>query len=721
MKKLSAIFLTFLFIMQTQISFGADYQAYKDYIKATIELKKGDVKSAQKDYENVVAKDPKALAAYKDLSQIYAQGGNKEAAVAAVKKIEELDGDNPLTTNFIAGVYFVMNDSPTAKTYWDKTLKIDPYNETAIIYLASYYSAGSQELEKAAEYWKRFLKQQPDNPVAYLQLGLIQERQGKSAEAMKSFDKAVTLRPETVDAYTAKARLYEADKKLREAISEYEKYSKYAPGNPFVYINEGKNYFELGEYDSAKDLFLQAKQIKNNDTYKMASYWLGMVYEKQWAIDKAAAEFEDIAKVETNNNPVVFAKLGYYYSMMKQYDKAEYNFLKALGKDGSNSELEYLIGLNYLDWGKPDKALQYLSKVAAARPDFSDVFFFKGVAYDKKGDFANAEINLKTAIALDPKNAKALNYLGYMLAERNIRLNEAEDYLTRAVILDKQNGHFLDSLGRLYYQQGRYELAARALLTAIGFARDPLIYEHLGDACMKLEKYSDAWVSYAVAYDMTQTKNLKNKLADAQKFMPADEYYKQMLARSESNFLRVFSVKASYIANVGLFGMSKIYVRFDFQRGKGASLTMPATLGFSGAVITIAGGNISYEPAAVEYAVDPEFAGVINFAADVLNTGFSKRFADAKVVKKGSTLVYTSGDEQIIINIDTAMVEKISKGDMSAELSNFKNFMFSKLPTKIKIKSKSFSATFETKEFALSDKKMSEKAISMAMAKTKPE
>ena len=707
MKKIMALFLMFVF-SSAQISFATDYQAYKNYIKATLDLKSGDAKSAQKELEKVIDKDKSAFAAYKDLSHIYAVTGDKVAATAAAKKIEELDGDNPLTTNFLAGIYFAMEDTGTAKTFWDKTLVLDPENENAIVYLASYYAVDGQELEKSAIHWKHFLRQQPDSAPGYYQLGIVQERQGKTDEAKKSFDKAISLKPETVDAYAAKARIYEAEKQYLKAIAEYENYSKYAPGNPFIYIFEGKNYFELGKYKEAEELFLTAKEIKNADSYKMSSYWLGMVYEKTWAIDKAAAEFEDLAKVE--NNPMIDAKLGYYYSLLKKYDKAEKAFAKALEKGGSNSELEYLMALNYLDWSKYDKALELFKKVVRARPTYSEGFFFLGVTYNNLGDSESAQASLQTAIKLDPKNAKAFNYLGYTLVENNDNLVLAEEYIMRAVELEKNNGHYLDSLGRLHYKLGNYEYSAQILLTAVGLARDPLIYEHLGDSCMKIQKYSEAWVSYALAYDLKQSKELKAKMDQSQKLMDKKDFYKQMLLRADSNYLKIPSLKAGYTANVGflMFG-SKVYLRFDFQRGQGASITIPATLGFSGAVITIAGGNISYEPAVVELTIPEEFSGVIELAADLFNTGLMKRFSNAQVSEKKGKIIYTIDDEELILNADTAMIEKISKAKMSAELSNFKEFMQSKLPATIKIKSKDFKVTFETKEFSVSDKKINVK------------
>jgi len=80
----------------------------------------------------------------------------------------------------------------------------------------------------------------------------------------------------------------------------------------------------------------------------------------------------------------------------------------------------------------------------------------------------------------------ALNYLGYMLADRGTRLDEALGYIRRAVAIDPQNGAYLDSLGWAYYKMGNYELAEENLRRAVDrMGDDPTINEHLGELYLK--------------------------------------------------------------------------------------------------------------------------------------------------------------------------------------------------------------------------------------------
>jgi tetratricopeptide (TPR) repeat protein len=89
-------------------------------------------------------------------------------------------------------------------------------------------------------------------------------------------------------------------------------------------------------------------------------------------------------------------------------------------------------------------------------------------------------------LALNPDSAGALNYLGYMLVDRGLRLEESLGYIQQAVALDPYNGAYLDSLGWAYFRLGQLDLAEENLLKAIEQLRTTgVVYDHLGDLYFK--------------------------------------------------------------------------------------------------------------------------------------------------------------------------------------------------------------------------------------------
>ena len=107
---------------------------------------------------------------------------------------------------------------------------------------------------------------------------------------------------------------------------------------------------------------------------------------------------------------------------------------------------------------------------------------------------------LREAFRLDPDHAPALNFLGYSLAERSLRLDEALALIQRALTLDGSNGAYLDSLGWVYYQMGRY-LEARDPLerAAREYPHDGTVLEHLGDLYMKIGEVDMALAAWGRA------------------------------------------------------------------------------------------------------------------------------------------------------------------------------------------------------------------------------
>ena len=122
-------------------------------------------------------------------------------------------------------------------------------------------------------------------------------------------------------------------------------------------------------------------------------------------------------------------------------------------------------------------------------------YFDYGAAADQAGLYDKAADLLRKSISLDPANAaEAYNYIGYMWAEHNLHLDEAEEMIGRALQLDPNNGAYLDSLGWLYYRKGKYEEALNQLLRAAqNLTRDdPIVFDHIGDTYSKLDRVPQA-------------------------------------------------------------------------------------------------------------------------------------------------------------------------------------------------------------------------------------
>ena len=104
------------------------------------------------------------------------------------------------------------------------------------------------------------------------------------------------------------------------------------------------------------------------------------------------------------------------------------------------------------NWKQAEENINKALELATKQEDKDYVIFVQGSIYERQKKYDLAEESFHKVLADDPKNAMTLNYLGYMLADRGTRVEEALGYIRRAVALDPQNGAYLDSLGWAYYR-----------------------------------------------------------------------------------------------------------------------------------------------------------------------------------------------------------------------------------------------------------------------------
>jgi tetratricopeptide (TPR) repeat protein len=161
-----------------------------------------------------------------------------------------------------------------------------------------------------------------------------------------------------------------------------------------------------------------------------------------------------------------------------------------------------------------------LVTAANSNPDLldSDFFLSYGGAAERAGHFVKAAELLKKSIALDPaRSAQACNYLGYMWADRGENLAEAELLIRQALELDPTNGAYRDSLGWVFFRQGRYNESLAELLRASELMQepDPVVLDHIGDVYGKLGKTADAVLYWRKALQIDPNNSLITEKLDS--------------------------------------------------------------------------------------------------------------------------------------------------------------------------------------------------------------
>ena len=166
-------------------------------------------------------------------------------------------------------------------------------------------------------------------------------------------------------------------------------------------------------------------------------------------------------------------------------------------KHGDDPAAYIALAQFYTDVERGGQAIRVLQDAQTKFPADNTIAFELGATFDRQKRFSDAEAAFKLLISRDPQNAPALNYLGYMLAERGERLEESVDYVKKALDIEPNNGSYLDSLGWAYFKADKLDLAEGNLKRAADqLTTNSVVQNHYGDVLLKLGRYDDAIAAF---------------------------------------------------------------------------------------------------------------------------------------------------------------------------------------------------------------------------------
>jgi len=188
-------------------------------------------------------------------------------------------------------------------------------------------------------------------------------------------------------------------------------------------------------------------------------------------------------------------------------------------------------------WSDAEENLTKAEQLSSKPEDKQYVEFLRGSTYERQKKYDQAEETFRKVLADHPDDPSALNYLGYMLADRGTKLEEALSLIKKAVDLDPANGAYLDSLGWAYFKLGRYELAEDNLIKASQhIGTDPTVQDHLGDLYQKTGRLKLAAVHWERALqEWNKTVSAEVDQTDVAKVQKKLESAKVKLAREDSS------------------------------------------------------------------------------------------------------------------------------------------------------------------------------------------
>jgi tetratricopeptide (TPR) repeat protein len=438
------------------------------------------------------------------LVEAYAGAGRSRDAIVW---LEERTAEDPRLLPALADFYERERRWPEAAATYSRAIQRAPRNATdlKIRYASALMNAGGRDnLDKARTALTEVVAVRTTDIRSLYLLSQAQRRLGDVKEAEASARKVIAQNSKSPWGYYALAEALEARRQYQSVVDELA---------PVVAENRGKSaetfdvsillphlgfaYQEIGQHDKAIASFEDARKLSPDDP-AIAGYLI----EANIAGKKYGAAV-DAAKAALAQHPNDLRLTRLEAQALRHSGKADQGIalLEEAVKHHEDDPTAYIsLAQAYSDAERGAQAVKVLQDAQGKFPKDDGIAFELGTLFDKQKRFADAESAFLQVLSRDPENAIALNYLGYMLAERGERLDESVTYLKKALQVEPENPSYLDSLGWAYFKSDKLDLAESNLKRAADQLRtNSVIQEHYGQVLFKLGRYDEAIAAWTRA------------------------------------------------------------------------------------------------------------------------------------------------------------------------------------------------------------------------------
>ncbi len=223
-----------------------------------------------------------------------------------------------------------------------------------------------------------------------------------------------------------------------------------------------------------------------------SQYNLGLIYQEQGDISKSIEHFRQV-RIGTNNFLAAQQQATRLSIRSGRLDDA-HSWLNRLSRGQPRLEILFttIESSVLIQEGYPAEAEQLLNIALNKFPNETDLLFARVLYYDSIADREGSERDLRQIIRMLPEDSRALNHLGYMLADQTTRFDEALELVERAIAVSPDDPAIIDSLGWALYKVGRYEDALQHMRRAFTAFPDDEVASHLGEVLWALGRKEEA-------------------------------------------------------------------------------------------------------------------------------------------------------------------------------------------------------------------------------------
>ena len=371
-----------------------------------------------------------------------------------------------------------------------RRLKVEFNNQTSIHLTLVQLLAQNGDFDEAlseVELLKVDTDLTPNIVILESQILQNMERPSKSIRVMRSgvakFEKDKALR-------LSYARMLIQNKEYELAQKQFQILVKLDPQDWETLYSIALIDTQLENFDSAIEAY--TKLIGIDQRADESHYNLGLIYEEQGNLEKSIEHFRQV-RIGTDNFLTAQQQATRLSIQRGRLDEA-HDWLSQLSRGQPRLEVLFttIESSLLIQEEHPDAAEQLLDTALNKFPNEMDLLFARVLYFDAQSDTEGSERDLMQIIRMQPEDSRALNHLGYMLADQTTRYEEALELIERAIVISPEDPAIIDSLGWALYKVGRYEEALVQMRRAFAAFPDDEVASHLGEVLWAMERFDEA-------------------------------------------------------------------------------------------------------------------------------------------------------------------------------------------------------------------------------------
>ncbi|WP_028579879.1 tetratricopeptide repeat protein [Desulfogranum japonicum] len=434
------------------------------------------------------------------LAKSLVQQNKIDQAIVQYKLLSQNNPELPAPQLLLAELFLSRNEFTQTRNVLEKMIDTGIGVYPAKVLMAQTYETQGEIAN--AIHWYRAALEENWSAEILMEIGKLQVEAEEYQDAISTYSQILEKNKFDENARIGLIHVYQLQDKEEQVLAELRNLRDVSENPARVDFTIARLHAGNGEYDKAIEVL---EQLLEEDSLPEARLFLAQLYYRMERSDQALEQLQLISLYEDFYQDVLYLEV----RILQEQDRTEeaVNIMEEmlLQPDLRSPELFVILAMLYQVQGKNDMVQTTYERAVVAYPKNDKLLYEYGLFLENSGDHVTALNIMQDVIALNPDNAAALNFVGYTWADNSQHLEQALNYIQKAVELKPEDGYIRDSLGWVLFKMGKVDQAILELEKAIKLSpQDAAIHDHLGDAYLDSGNLQKALEAYKQAEKLEQ-------------------------------------------------------------------------------------------------------------------------------------------------------------------------------------------------------------------------